>query len=186
MYRLFIGLEVPPAQQRQLELLAKASRGHESPIQEKLAQWVNAPNFHLTLRAIGMVDGVVADHVHEALSQIKITPFSLTIKGVGQFAQAGLIHTLWAGVEKNLALMALQKKISTTMDRLGIDYGRRHYAPHITLAHFREGVAPEAIIPFLEQQHLLELPRFGVENIALFQSFPHREGAYYKVLWRYQ
>ncbi|SHJ85236.1 2'-5' RNA ligase [Anaerobranca californiensis DSM 14826] len=121
-------------------------------------------NFHLTLAYIGEVDGkeekVLREILHTSYNGEK--QFSLVIKGIGNFKR-GNKDILWAGIEDNQKLIALQSTLVKNLIKEGFTLEKRPFKPHITLA--REVV--------LKEQGLkVSFPpyNFNVEKISLMNS----------------
>src|SRR5260221_6599089 len=121
MLRLFVGIALPPETKLRLSLISAGVPG---------ARWVEPGNYHVTLRFIGEVDEGMAGDIDAALARIHAKPFDLVLTGVGQFGD----RMLWAGVEKNPALLHLRDKVESALVRLGLEPQPRRYAPHGTHA----------------------------------------------------
>src|SRR5208282_4223379 len=104
MLRLFVGIALPPEQKLGLSLISSGLPG---------AKWVDPGNYHLTLRFIGETSENGAADIDAALAGIRARMFSLALAGVGHFGT----RMLWAGIEKNPALMQLHAKVETALIR---------------------------------------------------------------------
>ena len=100
MLRLFVGIEFPPELKLHLSMLETGIAG---------AKWVDAGNFHLTLRFIGEVDEGVAADIDEALARVKARRFTLQLAGTGVFG-GGKPRALWVGVERSPELGVRQHR----------------------------------------------------------------------------
>src|SRR4051812_13408366 len=127
MIRLFVALPLPEDVTDSLLALEQGVPG---------ARWSTREQLHLTLRFIGEVDGRDASAIDETLAAISAPPFTLQLKGVGAFGGKNP-RALWAGVAANEALIHLQRKIESTIQRLGFHAEKRKYTPHVTLARLR-------------------------------------------------
>ena len=128
MLRLFVGIEFPPELKLRLSLLCTGVAG---------ARWVDAGNFHLTLRFIGEIAEDVAADVDEALARIKAPRFTLQLAGTGVFG-GNRPRALWVGAERSPELVRLHDRIEQALIRAGLEPEGRKYAPHVTLARLRE------------------------------------------------
>lgn len=167
--RLFVALGLPDAVSTQLTGLVGGIPG---------ARWVPPENLHLTLRFIGEVEPWRAEEVDEALAGIRARPFDLTLGGLGLFEKAGRINALWVGVERSEALLRLQAKVETALQRVGLDPERRRFAPHVTLAR-TERAPPDKLISFVQAHNLFRAPVMRVEEFCLFSSKLGKEQAVY-------
>jgi RNA 2',3'-cyclic 3'-phosphodiesterase len=166
MLRLFVGIGLPPDLKLRISLLCTG-------VPE--ARWVDAGNFHLTLRFIGEVDEGVASDIDAALLRLSAPRFSLTLAGVGQFGT----RMLWVGVEKNPALLQLQAKVESALQRAGVPPEGRRYTPHVTLARLRQPLGPR-VPAFLAEHALFRAPSFDVDRISLIASYLTKNGAIYE------
>jgi RNA 2',3'-cyclic 3'-phosphodiesterase len=166
MLRLFVGIDLPPEVKLRVSILCSGVPG---------ARWVDAGNYHVTLRFIGEVDEGAASDIDAALMQVRAPRFSLSLQGVGNFGT----RALWVGVERNPALGALRDKIESAIVRAGFEPEGRRYAPHVTLARLRN-TAEERIQAFLAQNALFRAGPFDVTQFSLIASYLTKSGSIYE------
>ena len=169
MLRLFVGIEFPPELKLELSLLCTGVAG---------ARWLDAGNFHLTLRFIGEIaEGLAAD-VDAALVQLKARRFTLQLAGTGVFG-GNKPHTLWVGVERDPDLVVLHDKIEHALIRIGLAPEPRRFAPHVTLARLRDP-AFDMLGHFLAAHAQFRAAALPVEQFSLIASFPTKAGSVYE------
>ncbi len=166
MLRLFVGIDLPPELKLKVSTLCTGVPG---------ARWVDAGNYHVTLRFIGEVDEGAASDIDAALLQIRAPRFSLALAGVGTFGT----RMLWVGVERNPALAALRDKIESAIVRAGFEPEGRRYAPHVSLARLKYP-AEERIQSFLSLNTLFRAEPFAVAHFSLIASYLTKSGAIYE------
>jgi len=142
------------------------------------AKWVDAGNYHVTLRFIGEVDEGTASDIDVALAQIRAPRFELAVAGVGQFGDAKP-RALWAGVEKNASLLQLRDKVEHALVRIGIEPETRKYAPHVTLARLRDTDLAK-LQEFLARHALWRAEPFRVDRFSLIASYLTKSGSIYE------
>lgn len=169
MLRLFVALDLPDSLRDAL-----SSRATGLPH----AKWVPPENYHLTLRFIGEVEPWRAEEVDECLAALRGRPFDLTLAGAGLFEKAGRVHSVWIGVERNDALSALQAKIETALQRIGLPPEKRRFAPHVTLAR-TERAAPETCIAWVQANNLFRAATVRMQQFTLFSSRLGKEASVY-------
>jgi 2'-5' RNA ligase len=169
MIRLFVAVALPDLVKDRLALLAGGVPG---------AKWIDRENMHLTLRFIGEVpEDRIAD-IHHGLSRIRLRAFEVTLAGVGYFKQGRNATVLWAGLDRNDALVQLHDKIEQALQREGLESEGRKYSPHITLARLQR--TPEArVASFVADHNLFRAPPFRAESFTLFSSFLSSSRAIY-------
>src|SRR5579871_5306281 len=109
MIRLFVALDLPQDVRERLLALGGGVPG---------ARWSGAEQLHLTLRFIGEGNENVAHDIDDALITIRAPAFALELSGVGEFGGRNP-RALWAGVKSSDALLHLQRKVETVLQRIG-------------------------------------------------------------------
>lgn len=165
MLRLFTGIDLPPELKLRLSTLGGGLPG---------ARWVDAGNYHITLRFIGEVNEATASDIDEALARIKAARFELALAGLGTFGN----RQLWVGVERNDALLRLRDKIESALVRLGLEPEGRRYQPHVTLARLKGSDAK--LQNFIESNALFRAPPFPVTHFSLIASYQSKAGSMYE------
>ncbi len=167
--RLFTAIAIPDEVAAPLTMIQAGVPG---------ARWSSREQLHLTLRFIGEVDGRDAAAIDDALSTIAAPGFRLTIKGVGQFGGKNP-SALWAGVEANEALMHLERKIESALQRVGLPAESRKYTPHVTLARLK-GASRGRVMDYLTDHALFACPSFEVSGFILYSSQLTSDGSVYR------
>jgi 2'-5' RNA ligase len=169
--RIFVGIDLPDAVDQHLDLLCGGVPG---------ARWEGKDKFHLTLRFVGDVDGGVAARVGDALDDVELDPFEMTLAGVGFFPPRGQPRVLWAGIEDAAPVIELHGKIERALARLGLEADPRKFAPHVTLGRLRD--APEdRVAAFLAHHSLFRSATFEVRAFQLFSSIKTPTGSKYRI-----
>lgn len=159
MPRLFTALEIPREAGLSLSLLRGGLPG---------ARWVDAENYHLTLRFFGDVEGHVADEIVNALDRVRRPAFNLTLSGVGAFG-GKKPHSLHANVAPSPDLAALQGEIERIAQRLGLPADPRKFAPHVTIARLRNASPSDVALYLSARGNFSTLP-FKVGRFVLMSS----------------
>jgi RNA 2',3'-cyclic 3'-phosphodiesterase len=127
MPRLFAGLEVPSHVTSILSMLRGGLHG---------ARWVEPCDYHITLRFIGDIGNRQAAEIDSLLAEVNRGPFPLRIAGLGSFG-GNNPHSIYAAVEPNRALEALQNEVDRLVRACGVAPDKRRFQPHVTLARVR-------------------------------------------------
>lgn len=167
--RLFVAFALPDEVARSLMALQAGVPG---------ANWRTREQLHLTLRFIGEVDGRDAAAIDDALAAISAPAFSLELKGVGEFGGRHP-HALWVGVRGNEAILHLQRKIESALQRVGLEPEGRKFTPHVTLAKLK-GTPRERVIDFLTHHALYSCGPFPTEAFILYSSQLSPNGSLYR------
>ncbi|HVU20893.1 MAG TPA: RNA 2',3'-cyclic phosphodiesterase [Rhizomicrobium sp.] len=168
MMRLFVACAIPDAVATSLTMIQSGVPG---------ARWQTREQMHLTMRFIGEVDGRDAASIDDALAAISAPILQLQLKGVGEFGGKNP-RALWAGVAANDALMHLQRKIETAMQRIGLHAEPRKFTPHVTLARLR-GTPPGVVMDYLVDHALFASAPFEAREFIVYESHLSPNGSIY-------
>ncbi len=167
--RLFAAIALPDDVAQSLLLIQSGVPG---------ARWMTREQLHLTLRFIGEVDGRDARVVDDALMSIAAPAFPLELYGTGQFG-GRTPHALWVGIRPNEALMHLQRKIETALQRFGLAPDPRKFVPHVTLARLRNTPAGR-VMDYLADHALYASRPFDIGAFILYSSVTTPGGSIYR------
>jgi RNA 2',3'-cyclic 3'-phosphodiesterase len=170
MPRLFTGLEIPSDLALDLSLLRGGLFG---------ARWIDAENYHLTLRFIGDIDDWTAQEVHSTLERIRRPPFVVTIEGLSSFGGAKP-RAVVAKAKPEPPLIELQAEQERLMHRIGIAPEPRKFTPHVTLARLR-AASCAAVADYLSARGHFFSRRFEAKRFVLFSSRASTGGGPYVV-----
>ena len=166
--RLFVAIDLPDALIADLERICVGLPG---------ARWTDPEQYHLTLRFIGEVDGLVTDDVVAGLAEIDFEPFELSLKGFGHFPPRGEPKVLWAGVTPHEPIEPLRRAVDRVVSNAGVEPERRKFSPHVTVARFPYGAPIQRLQRFLAGHALYRSEPFRVESFHLYSSQLHHDGA---------
>jgi 2'-5' RNA ligase len=159
MPRLFTALELPDAVVDELMLARGGVVG---------ARWLEAEDYHVTLRFIGDIDARAAHDVAETLGDIRRPKAIVRFEGLSWFG-GDKPRAIVAKVRADPALMDLQAEQERRLRRIGLDPETRKYTPHVTLARLR-GVAQAAVADYLATRGALMAPAFTAERFVLYSA----------------
>lgn len=169
MIRLFVAIELPEELRERLALMQAGLPG---------ASWVDPDNLHVTLRFIGETAENRLEEIDELLSGIAAKPFDLSLAGVGSFARGREPTSLWVGLDRSEALMALQSRIHKALTREGFPSDEKRYTPHVTLARLHRTPEPD-LATFIAAHNLYRAEPFRVAQFTLFSSQLTSAGSIY-------
>lgn len=175
MIRLFVAIDIPSALRTTLNSMGRGIPG---------ARPVSEEQIHLTLRFIGEVEGHIARDIKEALSEVRATPFTLSIQGVGHFPPRGAPRVLWAGLIRSEELVLLRNRVERRLVACGLPPEQRKFAPHITIARLKDSPFGR-VGDFLAGNSLFQSEEFRVENFTLYSSRLIKSGALHTVEKQY-
>jgi RNA 2',3'-cyclic 3'-phosphodiesterase len=176
--RAFVAVDVDDRIRRQVAHLEAAFR----PVTTG-AKWVEPALCHITLKFLGSVPGEQLPAITEAGWRVAaaVQPFELDFRGVGAFPRWRGARVLWMGLDGAAPLAALQAALEQELAPLGFEPQGRPFAPHLTLARFKQ--PPSHFIEEVARQ--FEHEHFGtvaVRALRLMRSDLHRDGPTYTLL----
>jgi 2'-5' RNA ligase len=132
------------------------------------ARWIDAENYHLTLRFIGDVDDSTANEVASLLYRVKRPSFELQIDGLTSFG-GKKPRAVVATIAPTPQLLEVQAEHERLMQRIGLEPEGRKYTPHVTLARLRDSSSRD-VADYLAARGLFRAPPFRVARFVLFSS----------------
>ncbi len=159
MPRLFTALEIPGDVAMSLSFLRGGLSG---------ARWIDAENYHITLRFFGDVDFRTADEIAHGLGRVARDPLSVRLNGLDVFG-GNKPHSIHARVERTPALAELQSEHERIAQRIGLKAEGRKFAPHVTVARLR-GAKPFDVATYLSLRGSFSTPAFEAASFVLLSS----------------
>jgi RNA 2',3'-cyclic 3'-phosphodiesterase len=173
--RLFVGLELPASCKTSLLSLDPHLAG---------LRWLAEEQFHLTLSFLGDVEPLAEDRLREALRDVRVPPFFLSLCGVGVFNVRGRPSVVWVGVGKGHPhLFALHRYIQDAVLHAGLEPDLKPFHPHITTGRTK-GISRQALQPFVHRYAETDFGIFEVTGFDLYSSVLVPEGAIHHVEMR--
>jgi 2'-5' RNA ligase len=183
--RTFIAVDLP---QGVLEALGQVS----SQLQEKLpgtpVRWVNYQKMHLTLKFLGDISkeniGMVEKIIHSEAA--KRQAMEIGIGGIGAFPKLRHPRVIWIGIEAPTELFDLRRGIEDGVARLGYNYDKYDFTPHLTLGRISRKASARDVRTVGNVLHEFQVGFIGVariEAVYLYRSDLRPDGAKYTRLY---
>jgi 2'-5' RNA ligase len=167
MARAFVAVRLPEAVLDAVDDVAPAVAG---------ARYTSRAQRHLTLQFLG--NRVDVDAVAGALRAIAVARGEVQLGGGGAFPSARRARLLWVGVATGGPFLAqLSAAVGALLVPLGHEPEAREYHPHVTLARWKTPTDARPAIASIGDR--LVGDAFTVDEIVLYESRLHRDGAQY-------
>jgi len=119
--RLFVAVCLSPDMKSRLESATRKLR--KDCVR---GNFTRPENLHLTLAFIGEYPD--AEKVLDVIQSIPMTPFELTLEGIGAFGDL-----YWVGLKASEPLIGYVRLLRRGLAEAGIPFDRKRFVPHITL-----------------------------------------------------
>lgn len=162
--RLFAALPIPDEVARQITRIQTGLKG---------AKWSPRDNLHVTLRFVGACDVHQARALDDALGQIRVAPFELTLQGVNHFDHDHP-YAMWLSVVGVAALLQLQKACERACRKVGFAPDVRSYTPHVTICYLPARQALDTVMAFEQDHNLFKTDPFQADRFYLYNSIEAR------------
>ncbi len=159
MPRLFTGIEIPPGIAEALNMLRGGLPG---------ARWIDAENYHITLRFLGDIDDRAANDAASVLADIRKPAFNLHFDGLASFG-GRKPRSVYAQVAPERALTDLQDEQERLMRRIELAPETRKFTPHVTLARLRSTSSLD-VADYLSARGFFRTAPYPVTRFVLFSS----------------
>jgi 2'-5' RNA ligase len=133
---------------------------------------------HLTLRFLGEIDPGKVPSIDRVLeeSAAEVSPFSLSLSGLGAFPGLSRPRVVWVGLTGDLQpLGRLKKSIDRGLKPLGFPLEDRPFKPHITLGRVKTRIDGHALVG----SRNFSSDSFLVCRVRLIKSILKPQGAEY-------
>lgn len=147
--------------------------------------WVAPDNFHLTVKFLGAVGAQRLPDLERALGEAVagVSPFDLTLRGLGAFPSAARPRVIWAGTAEGAAELAdLAARVERTLSPLGFPAEERPFSAHVTLGRVRTPRRNPRLAQALAASASVELLCVPVARVSLMRSDLSPRGARYSEL----
>ena len=183
--RTFIAVDLPSPV---LDALGQISTQLQSKLPDTPVRWVNYEKMHLTLKFLGDVSPENIGMVERILKSeaAKRPVMEIGIGGIGAFPKTRHPRVIWIGVEAPSDLFDLRRGIEDGVARLGYNYDKYEFTPHLTLGRISRKASASDVRTVGNVLHDCQVGFIGVARIDavyLYRSDLHSDGAKYTRLF---
>lgn len=180
MIRAFVAIKPPPDLRQAIETIR-----HALDTRADNWRWVKPENVHLTLKFFGNVATDAVAPITQAMQRAVEgqEAFRLTLRTLGCFPSATRPRVLWMGLDDpRRTLVSLYQRLEDALEKQGFSPEKRPFHPHLTLARTKREMAPGTLGDIIRTYQDQQFGTINIEQIVLFQSQLHRDGAVYTIL----
>jgi 2'-5' RNA ligase len=183
--RVFVAVDVGDAVRREVTRVVTTLTGKlEAAKTPPKVVWVKPEALHVTIRFLGEVEAAEVERLQRLLAPpIKMTPFTLSWRGVGTFPNNKQPRALWLGVIDGAAALAgVEAEVAQRLaGGLAADIEDRAFLPHLTLGRVKmagAGIDWPKILQSVEVKGAASI----VDRVTLYRSELSQRGPHYTEL----
>lgn len=182
MIRSFIAIELPTDTKNALGELLEGLKTYGPRV-----SWVKKENIHLTIKFLGNIHEQKIKQIKEIMEKATkdIPHFSLKPIRLGAFPDSKRPRVIWVGLSGEIALLEkFYVNLEKGLETLGFEREERKFKPHFTLGRVKKASHGERLAEAIAKYSNFSTPSFLVQDIVLFKSELHPQGAKYTALER--
>ena len=183
--RTFIAVDLPSSV---LDALGQISTQLQDILPQTPVRWVDCHKMHLTLKFLGDISTENISMVEKVLQSeaAKRSTMELGIGGIGAFPKMRHPRVIWIGVEAPPDLFDLRRGIEDGVARLGYNYDKYEFTPHLTLGRISRKASARDVRTVGNVLHEFQVGFLGaarIEAVHLYRSDLRPDGAQYTCLF---
>ena len=183
--RTFIAVDLPPSV---LDALGQITAQLQEKLSDTPVRWVDVQKMHLTLKFLGDISKENIGMVEKILLSegAKRPVMEIGIGGIGAFPKMRHPRVIWIGVEAPPDLFDLRRGIEDGIARLGYNYDKYEFTPHLTLGRISRKASARDVRTVGNVLHDFQVGFIGVariEAVRLYRSDLRPDGAKYTCLY---
>jgi len=181
--RCFIAIDIDDNIRTQIDRLQRELR-EKTGLTRPDVKWVDPALIHLTLKFLGEFRDADIIKVCKIAAGVAGTHkgFSISVSKVGSFGPAARV--LWVGIDRNDALLTLQKGLDEQLSQAGWAGDKKQFAGHLTLCRIKKPQAGRILKEFIKDYSDLSLGSLPVDSICVYKSDLTSSGPIYTVVAR--
>jgi 2'-5' RNA ligase len=144
---------------------------------------VDPQNIHVTMRFLGDIGPGMVDKIHEAMKNIKFTPFIIQLRGLGVFPSLNYPRVVWAGMTDGVEqLKSIFTQLEPQIRALGFAADAYGFSPHLTIARVRSGVNKQRLTELVAKKADYEFGTIKANCLRLKRSQLSPKGPTYSTI----
>ncbi|MGO8806161.1 MAG: RNA 2',3'-cyclic phosphodiesterase [Candidatus Bathyarchaeia archaeon] len=146
-------------------------------------KFVAPQNIHITMRFLGDISLSMVDKIHEALKNVKFSPFSIQLCGLGVFPSLNYPRVVWAGMTEGVEeLKSIFSQLEPQIRALGFAADAYGFSPHLTIARVRSGANKQLLAELVTKKSDYDFGTIKANCLRLKRSQLSPKGPTYSTL----
>ena len=143
-------------------------------------------NIHVTIRFLGDITPGMVEKVYDAMKNVKFTPFTIQIRGLGVFPSLNFPRVVWAGMTDGVEqLRSIFNQLEPQIRALGFQPDAYGFSPHLTIARVRTGINKKHLADFVTKKGDFEFGTIQANCLRLKRSQLSPKGPTYSTTKEY-
>lgn len=140
-------------------------------------------NIHVTVRFLGDISPSMVEKVFDAMKNVKFSPFTIQLRGLGVFPSISYPRVVWAGMADGVeTLRSIFNQLEPQIRALGFPADAYGFSPHLTIARVRSGVNKQRLAELITKRSDFEFGTIKADCLRLKQSMLSPKGPTYSTL----
>jgi 2'-5' RNA ligase len=140
-------------------------------------------NIHVTIRFLGDISPGMVEKVFESMKNVKFTPFTILIRGLGVFPSLNYPRVVWAGMTDGVEqLKSIFSQLEPQIRALGFPKDAYGFSPHLTIARVRSATNKERLAEFVTKKGDFEFGIIKANCLRLKRSQLSPKGPTYSTI----
>jgi len=149
-------------------------------------KFVEPQNIHVTMRFLGDISLGMVDNIHEAMKNVKFTPFNIQLRGLGVFPTLNFPRVVWAGMSEGVEqLKSIFAQLEPQLRALGFSADAYGFSPHLTIARVKSGVNKQLLAELITKKADYEFGTIKADCLRLKRSQLSPRGPSYSTIREY-
>ena len=140
-------------------------------------------NIHVTVRFLGDISPTMVDKLLTIMQNVKFTPFTIQLKGLGIFPNPNYPRVVWAAMtEGTEQLKSIFTQLEPQIKALGFAADQYGFSPHLTIARVRSATNKQNLVEFVTKKADYEFGTIQANCLRLKRSQLSPKGPTYTTL----
>jgi 2'-5' RNA ligase len=140
-------------------------------------------NIHVTIRFLGSISPNMVEKVYEVMKNVKFTPFTIKICGLGVFPNINYPRVVWAGMTNGVEqLESIFTQLEPQIRELGFEKDAYGFSPHLTIARVRSAKDKQNLAELLTKKGDFEVGTIKANCLRLKKSQLSPKGPTYSTI----
>jgi len=140
-------------------------------------------NIHVTIRFLGDISPSMVEKVYEVMKNVKFTPFTIQVRGLGVFPSLNYPRVVWAGMTDGVEqLRSIFSQLEPQIRALGFQADAYGFSPHLTIARVRSATNKEHLAEFVTKKGDFEFGIIKANCLRLKRSQLSPKGPTYSTI----